>query len=248
MLKRYEDEGRPDADQPLLAWAFHDACGTRSRWRSTACCATSRCVRSAGCCGPGVPVGPPRSAAVGSPRPSRRRAADGAERSARPPGRRACYLTPAREQPRRAHERAAARRDRGRAGGAQVPQGAQGWPAQGARRTTSSWPKPKSRARSTPPSANCSSACATATSSSSRSTTSTQPILRRVDDRRRRFDQWRKPATVVVSGEVLVRGAAGHFISRARAARTAMRISRRRSFRHRPGRATSCFRDGFDPQ
>ncbi|PNS07416.1 acyl-CoA dehydrogenase [Solilutibacter silvestris] len=25
MLKRYEDEGRPDSDQPLLAWAFHDA-------------------------------------------------------------------------------------------------------------------------------------------------------------------------------------------------------------------------------
>ena len=33
MLKRYEDEGRPEADQPLLAWAFHDAC-TRSRRRS----------------------------------------------------------------------------------------------------------------------------------------------------------------------------------------------------------------------
>jgi acyl-CoA dehydrogenase len=25
MLKRYEDEGRPHGDQPLLAWAFHDA-------------------------------------------------------------------------------------------------------------------------------------------------------------------------------------------------------------------------------
>jgi len=25
MLKRYEDEGRPESDQPLLAWAFHDA-------------------------------------------------------------------------------------------------------------------------------------------------------------------------------------------------------------------------------
>ena len=25
MLKRYEDEGRPTGDQPLLAWAFHDA-------------------------------------------------------------------------------------------------------------------------------------------------------------------------------------------------------------------------------
>jgi acyl-CoA dehydrogenase len=25
MLKRYEDEGRPVTDQPLLAWAFHDA-------------------------------------------------------------------------------------------------------------------------------------------------------------------------------------------------------------------------------
>ncbi|MDQ3269180.1 MAG: acyl-CoA dehydrogenase [Pseudomonadota bacterium] len=25
MLKRYEDQGRPEADQPLLAWAFHDA-------------------------------------------------------------------------------------------------------------------------------------------------------------------------------------------------------------------------------
>ena len=25
MLKRYEDEGRPDSDQPLLAWAVHDA-------------------------------------------------------------------------------------------------------------------------------------------------------------------------------------------------------------------------------
>ena len=25
MLKRYEDQGRPTADQPLLAWAFHDA-------------------------------------------------------------------------------------------------------------------------------------------------------------------------------------------------------------------------------
>jgi acyl-CoA dehydrogenase len=25
MLKRYEDEGRPAGDQPLLAWAFHDA-------------------------------------------------------------------------------------------------------------------------------------------------------------------------------------------------------------------------------
>jgi len=25
MLKRYEDEGRPQGDQPLLAWAFHDA-------------------------------------------------------------------------------------------------------------------------------------------------------------------------------------------------------------------------------
>ena len=25
MLKRYEDQGRPAADQPLLAWAFHDA-------------------------------------------------------------------------------------------------------------------------------------------------------------------------------------------------------------------------------
>jgi acyl-CoA dehydrogenase len=25
MLKRYEDQGRPVADQPLLAWAFHDA-------------------------------------------------------------------------------------------------------------------------------------------------------------------------------------------------------------------------------
>src|SRR5215510_7066075 len=24
MLKRYEDQGRPLADQPLLAWAFHD--------------------------------------------------------------------------------------------------------------------------------------------------------------------------------------------------------------------------------
>ncbi|HEX5754966.1 MAG TPA: acyl-CoA dehydrogenase, partial [Arenimonas sp.] len=26
MLKRYEDEGRPETDQPLLAYAFHDAC------------------------------------------------------------------------------------------------------------------------------------------------------------------------------------------------------------------------------
>jgi acyl-CoA dehydrogenase len=26
MLKRYEDQGRPIADQPLLAWAFHDCC------------------------------------------------------------------------------------------------------------------------------------------------------------------------------------------------------------------------------
>ncbi len=25
LLKRYEDEGRPEGDQPLLAWAFHDA-------------------------------------------------------------------------------------------------------------------------------------------------------------------------------------------------------------------------------
>ncbi len=25
MLKRYEDDGRPEGDQPLLAWAFHDA-------------------------------------------------------------------------------------------------------------------------------------------------------------------------------------------------------------------------------
>jgi acyl-CoA dehydrogenase len=25
MLKRYEDEGRPVGDQPLLAWAFHDS-------------------------------------------------------------------------------------------------------------------------------------------------------------------------------------------------------------------------------
>src|SRR6478735_3408564 len=25
MLKRYEDEGRPSGDQPLLAWAFHDS-------------------------------------------------------------------------------------------------------------------------------------------------------------------------------------------------------------------------------
>ena len=25
MLKRYEDEGRPEGDQPLLAWAFHDS-------------------------------------------------------------------------------------------------------------------------------------------------------------------------------------------------------------------------------
>ena len=25
MLKRYEDDGRPVADQPLLAWAFHDS-------------------------------------------------------------------------------------------------------------------------------------------------------------------------------------------------------------------------------
>ena len=31
MLKRYEDEGRPAADQPLLAWAFHDCGRTRSR-------------------------------------------------------------------------------------------------------------------------------------------------------------------------------------------------------------------------
>lgn len=26
MLKRYEDQGRPESDQPLLAYAFHDAC------------------------------------------------------------------------------------------------------------------------------------------------------------------------------------------------------------------------------
>ncbi len=25
MLKRYEDDGRPAAEQPLLAWAFHDS-------------------------------------------------------------------------------------------------------------------------------------------------------------------------------------------------------------------------------
>ncbi len=41
MLKRYEDQGRPAADQPLLAWAFTTASGA-CRWRWTACCAISR--------------------------------------------------------------------------------------------------------------------------------------------------------------------------------------------------------------
>ena len=51
MLKRYEDEGRPVGDQPLLAWAFHDAMQQDRDWRCRARCATSRSVRSAGCCG-----------------------------------------------------------------------------------------------------------------------------------------------------------------------------------------------------
>ena len=51
MLKRYEDEGRPVGDQPLLAWAFHDARAQDRDWRCRARCATSRSVRSAGCCG-----------------------------------------------------------------------------------------------------------------------------------------------------------------------------------------------------
>jgi acyl-CoA dehydrogenase len=79
----------PEADQPLLAWAFHDSVHKIER-RCRARCATSRSVRWAGCCGPGVPVGPPRRSAERPPGPPRRRAADDAERSARPPGPKAC--------------------------------------------------------------------------------------------------------------------------------------------------------------
>ena len=50
MLKRYEDEGRPASDQPLLAWAFHDSVH-KIEIALSARCATSRSARSAGCCG-----------------------------------------------------------------------------------------------------------------------------------------------------------------------------------------------------
>ena len=87
MLKRYEDEGRPEADRPLLAWAFHNS-AHKIEDALSARCATSRCARSAGCCGLGVPAGPPREAAVRPPGPPGRRTADVAERGARPPDRR----------------------------------------------------------------------------------------------------------------------------------------------------------------
>jgi acyl-CoA dehydrogenase len=65
--------GRPATEQPLLAYAFHDAC-TRSSWRCRARCATSRSARRPGCCGLLVfPLG--RRAQAPSDRLGRRAAA-----------------------------------------------------------------------------------------------------------------------------------------------------------------------------
>jgi acyl-CoA dehydrogenase len=82
MLKRYEDEGRPVADQPLLAWAFHECV-----WRMQM--ALDGVIRN-------FPVRPVawllralvfpfgrRRAAIGSPRTSRRGDPDRAERRGR---------------------------------------------------------------------------------------------------------------------------------------------------------------------
>ena len=85
MLKRYEDEGAPAADQPLLAWAFHDSVHKIEL-------ALSGALRNF----PIRPVGwllwalvfPWGRRAAGAerpPGPPRRRAPDDAERSARSP-------------------------------------------------------------------------------------------------------------------------------------------------------------------
>ena len=64
MLKRYEDDGRPATEQPLLAWAFHDS---RAQDRAGAVGRAAQLPDPPGrlaAVAAGVPVGPPRAAAV----------------------------------------------------------------------------------------------------------------------------------------------------------------------------------------
>ena len=99
MLKRYQDEGAPVGDQPLLAWAFHDSVHKIETGAVRRAAQLPDPSGRLAAVGAGVPVGPPRAGAERPPRPSRRRAADDAERSARPPGRRR-VPDPVREQSR----------------------------------------------------------------------------------------------------------------------------------------------------
>ncbi len=132
MLKRYEDTGRPEADRPLLAWAFHECV-----WRMQM--ALDGAIRN-------FPVRPVawmlrvlvfplgRREVPPSDRLGRRVAAlITAPNEARDRLTEWIYLTPTAEQHRRPHECPAAGRDRRRAGGAQVRQGAEGGPVQVAR-------------------------------------------------------------------------------------------------------------------
>ena len=152
MLKRYEDSGRPEADRPLLAWAFHD-----SVWHMQM--ALDGVIRN-------FPVRPvawllralvfpfgrrevPPSDRLGhrvaallmSPNEARTRLLEWA------------FITPTGEQSGGPHERAAAGRDRRRAGRAQVPQGGQGRPGHRARIRRPAAARPSRPAPSARPSA-----------------------------------------------------------------------------------------------
>jgi acyl-CoA dehydrogenase len=72
MLKRYEDQGRPVSDQPLLAWAFHDCC---EQDRDRVLVRTAQFSGPSGqlpAVGADLPVGPP---CPGTERPSRHKIA-----------------------------------------------------------------------------------------------------------------------------------------------------------------------------
>jgi acyl-CoA dehydrogenase len=98
MLKRYEDQGRPVSDQPLLAWAFHDAVNKIETAFFRGAAQFPGAAGQLPAVGADLPVGPPCAGTERPPRPQDRLAADVAQRGARPPGHRH-LLTPCANNP-----------------------------------------------------------------------------------------------------------------------------------------------------
>ena len=152
MLKRHQDEGSPAGDQPLLAYAFHDAINKIETALSTAL--RNFPIRPvAWLLWPVIfPWGRRARRHGRSPQAQGRVPADDPVRRARPPRRRRVHH-PGRAQPGRAHRQLPAEVRARRAGGTQVPQGAEEQRHRGAGVSTRSSTKACARAGSPPTSA-----------------------------------------------------------------------------------------------